>query len=175
MRVRSGRRLGAIAVAGLTLALAGGGTALGALNFETVWGTAGSGDGQLQNPQGVAVGPQGDVYVADQNNNRIDKFDANGGFILKWGSFGSNDGQLGSPTAVATDGAGNVYVADWGNYRVGKFDSNGNFIQQIGVGVFQSQPRYLTVAPNGDLYVTDNDVVRELTTSGPPVPTRGST
>jgi hypothetical protein len=148
--------------------------ALGALTLEKIWGSSGPGDGQFQVPQGVAVNGAGDVYVADQNNNRIQKFTADGVFILRWGSFGSNDGQLGSPTGVAVDGAGNVYVADWGNYRVGKFTSDGTFIQQIGVGYFQAQPRMLTIAPNGDLYVTESTRVSEFTTSGTLVRNWGS-
>src|SRR5829696_8973941 len=89
--------------------------------FITKWGNSTDGDGQLSNPQGVATDAQGNVYVADRNNNRIQKFNASGGFITKWGSAGSGDGQFISPLGVAIDSSGYVYVADSGNNRIQKF------------------------------------------------------
>jgi hypothetical protein len=59
--------------------------------------------------------------VADSGNNRIQKFDASGGFIAKWGSLGSGDGQFSNPQGMAIDAQGNVYVADSGNNRIQKF------------------------------------------------------
>jgi sugar lactone lactonase YvrE len=84
-------------------------------------GGLGSSAGQFSNPQGMAVDAQGDFYVADRNNNRIQKFNSNGVFITKWGSPGSGDGQFISPLGVAIDFSGNVYVADSGNNRIQKF------------------------------------------------------
>ena len=63
-------------------------------------------------PTGVAVDSSGNVYVADNGNNRIQKFNSNGKFITKWGSYGTADGQFSSPIGVAVDSSGNVYVAD---------------------------------------------------------------
>tara|TARA_B100000315_G_C14473003_1_gene539284 strand:+ start:945 stop:1088 length:144 start_codon:yes stop_codon:yes gene_type:complete len=42
--------------------------------FITKWGTVGTGDGQFHDPRGVAVASDGSVYVADEANNRIQKF-----------------------------------------------------------------------------------------------------
>ena len=67
--------------------------------------------GQLSNPLGVATDGSGNVYVADANNSRIQKFDASGTFLMAWGSSGA--------LGVATDGAGNVYVTE--DTRVQKF------------------------------------------------------
>ena len=83
-----------------------------AAGFITKWGSLGSGDGQFNYPNGVAIDSSGNVYVADSDNHRIQKFDSSGGFITKWGSFGSEDGQLNGPSGVAVDSSGNVYVAD---------------------------------------------------------------
>jgi len=69
----------------------------------------------------VATDGSGNVYVADEYNHRIQKFDANGAFLTAWGSQGSGDGQFQYPFGVATDGSGNVYVADEGNSRIQKF------------------------------------------------------
>ena len=81
--------------------------------FLLEFGTFGMGDGQLNAPAGVAVDSAGNVYVADQYNHRIQKFDGNGNFMTKWGMRGSGDGQFNYPAGVAVDSAGNVYVADY--------------------------------------------------------------
>ncbi len=81
------------------------------------WGTVGSGNGQLSYPTGVAVGNNGQIYVVDTDNARIQQFTATGGFVRKWGSEGASTGQFNSPHGVAA-GAGHVYVADMNNHRI---------------------------------------------------------
>jgi tripartite motif-containing protein 71 len=61
---------------------------------------------------GIAVDSNGYVYVADQENNRVQKFTSTGSFITKWGSQGSGDGQFYFPVGVAVDSNGYVYVAE---------------------------------------------------------------
>jgi DNA-binding beta-propeller fold protein YncE len=56
-------------------------------------------------PAGIAVDQHGDLYVADSGNNRIEKFDSEGKFILKWDGVGSGDGRFNcSMFAIAVDG-----------------------------------------------------------------------
>jgi tripartite motif-containing protein 71 len=50
------------------------------------WGSCGSGNGEFMWPKGVAVDASGNVYVADSENHRIQKFDSSGNFLAKWGS-----------------------------------------------------------------------------------------
>ena len=104
--------------------------------FITKWGrndlSTGTGDGEFNNPNGVAVDAAGDVYVADYGNSRIQKFTSAGTFIIKWGGSGSGDGQFINAAGVAVDSAGNVYVADTFNNRVQKFDQTGAPVANAG-------------------------------------------
>src|SRR2546425_7485623 len=52
--------------------------------FELAWGSLGSGDGQFNTPWGVAVDQVGNVYVADTDNHRVQKFTATGGHLATW-------------------------------------------------------------------------------------------
>jgi DNA-binding beta-propeller fold protein YncE len=123
------------------------------------WGASGSGDGQFSLPNDLAVGPGGIVYVADSNNNRIQKFTSDGAFLSKWGTFGIGDGQFKGAEGVAPDAAGNVYVADFGNQRVQEFTANGAFIRKWGTqgsgdGQFFS-PRGVAVDGAGNVLVLE--------------------
>jgi hypothetical protein len=94
-------------------------------------GVTGAGPDTFNQPSDVAVGANGDIFVADghgpggSTNNRIVKFDKNGKFLKTWGSRGTAPGQFNTVHSIATDAAGNVYVGDRGNKRVQVFDNNG--------------------------------------------------
>ncbi len=62
----------------------------------------------------------GNIYVADYNNHRIQVFDSDGNFVKKFGKQGSQDGQFNVPRGVAVDSNNNLYVADAGNVRIQK-------------------------------------------------------
>jgi len=89
--------------------------------FLGKWGSNGSGDGQFKWPYGVAVAPDGTVYVADTSNHRIQRFSATGGYLGQWGSYGFGDGQFDWPASVAVAPDGTVYVADTNNHRIQAF------------------------------------------------------
>lgn len=82
---------------------------------------------QLAYPRGVAIDQDGNIYVADKNNNRIQKFPpnstsaTNGVTVAGTGLDGSAANELNYPTGVAVDQAGNVYIADATNHRIQKF------------------------------------------------------
>jgi DNA-binding beta-propeller fold protein YncE len=84
------------------------------------WGEHGSGPGEFNEPQGIAIDHNGHVYVVDTGNSRIQKFTANGTFLTKWGSQGVGDGQFNRPIGVAVDrSSDDVYVAE--RNRIQKF------------------------------------------------------
>ena len=133
------------------------------------WGSFGSADGEFNSPKGIAVSQNGNVYVTDCGNQRIQKFSAVGTFMTKWGSEGNGDGQFRFDTqelssfteqgAIAVDTSGNVYVADTLNHRVQKFTPDGQFITKwgkegIGDGEF-FRLSGIEVGEDGNVYVMD--------------------
>jgi DNA-binding beta-propeller fold protein YncE len=80
----------------------------------------GAGNGQFNRPQGIAVDRNGNVFVADTGQDRIQKFTSTGTFLATWGSTGTQNGQFDIPFGVAVDGDGNVFVGDFNN-RIQKF------------------------------------------------------
>ena len=128
---------------------------------ESVWSLTGD-PNPFNNPDGIAVDAQGNLYVMDSGNTRIQKFDSDGQFIMMWGSKGNDDGQFDcSPLfcMLAVDGLGNVYVTDVHNSRIQKFDSNGNFLMKWGsYGSEDGQSKTLfgiAVDRQGNVYVGD--------------------
>ena len=86
----------------------------------------------------------GNVFVAEQNNDRVQKFDGNGMFLTKWGSLGSGDGQFTDPRSVAVDASGNVFVAEFSGNRVQKFTNTGTFLLSFGWGVADGMAAFET-------------------------------
>jgi len=123
-------------------------------------GLSGIGDGQLDFPQSLAVDAEGDVYVADGGNSRIEKFDSHGTFLTTWGEFGTAAGEIKDPLGgIVVDAAGNVYVSEFSNHRIQKFDSNGIFLTKWGtVGPADGQfvrPYGVAADASGYIYVGD--------------------
>lgn len=103
-----------------------------ALGYISKIGASGTGDGQFASPRDVAIDSQGNIYVADRENHRIQKFDSSGTYITQWGSFGTGNGQFKYPRGIAIDSSDNIYVADCDNYRIQKFTSAGVYVTKWG-------------------------------------------
>src|SRR5262245_53295912 len=85
----------------------------------------GDGPDRFNKPTDVAIGPAGEVYVADgYGNSRVVKFSKEGQFLKEWGRKGSGAGEFNLPHAIRTDGKGRVYVGDRENKRVQVFDAD---------------------------------------------------
>lgn len=129
--------------------------------YASSFGSSGSGDGQLKSPGDVAVDGQGNLWVVDKTNNRIQKFDSTGKFLMKFGSLGSGDGQFNRPTAIALVANGDLLVTDAGNGRVQRFSSAGVFLSKFGAkgtgnGQFNgSGPEGIAVDSAGNIWVSD--------------------
>jgi predicted membrane-bound mannosyltransferase/DNA-binding beta-propeller fold protein YncE len=142
------------------------------LTARLVFGSQGSGSGQFERSNGIEIGPDGYVYVADTGNHRVQKFTAEGEFVAAWGRNSVIEAETGSPqgfnepwdVAVAPDGS--VFVADTWNHRIQKLDGLGQpvfawgLFGQYGVGDAGGQsafygPRGIAVGPDGRVYVSD--------------------
>jgi len=134
------------------------------MNFVTKWGGYGSVNGYFNNPRDIAIDINGNIYIVDSSNNRIQKFDSDGNFITKWGSYGSGNGQFNSPFGITIDSNDNIYITDKGDFRIQKFDSSGNYITEwgsygTGEGEFDN-PTGIACDSDDNVYVGEFDNYR---------------
>lgn len=108
----------------------------------------------LNGPADVAIGPNGDIFVADgeSTNTRIVKYARDGKFLKFWGSKGSEPGHLLIPHSIFMDSRGRLLVANRGNKRIEIFDQEGALLGKISSGI---TPYGLFVTRDGTIYVAD--------------------
>ncbi len=120
-------------------------------------GVSGNGNDTFDRPTGVAIAPNGDVFVSDghlpnaNNNGRVMKFTKDGKFIKSWGKRGSAPGDFDEPHDLFIGGSQNrLYVADRRNQRIQVFDLEGNVLavwKQFG------EPSSVFVGKDDTIYV----------------------
>ncbi len=112
--------------------------------YLSQWGSAGTDQSQFTHPQDVAIDSSGNVYVADFGNNRVEKFDPSGNFLLAKGCanaatqacpFSSANGQFDNPWGVAVGSTGNLFVTDQHNDRVEVFGDTTQPIPEYPLGL----------------------------------------
>ncbi len=138
-----------------------------ALQPISTWGIQGSAPGQFNAPRGLAVAPDGSVYVADSRNHRIQHLDENGNVLQSWGTFAdilrgeAPPGTFNEPWDVAIGPDGSIYVADTWNHRIQKFTAEGQFVTMWGyfgqaeTGEAFWGPRSVVVSPDNRVFVSD--------------------
>ena len=94
--------------------------------------------GNFSKPTNVAVDKDGDVYVSDTWNDRIEEFDADGTLIRTWGKNGDGPGEFARPKGIAIDPDGHVWVADAMLNRIQVFTPEGRYL--LGFGGFGMLP-----------------------------------
>jgi len=128
----------------------------------------GEGPGEYREPRGIAVDVNGNVYVADFRNARIQRFGPDGLFIGMWGEEGDLPGQFKDPCDVKADAKGGIWVADTFNHRIQSFVADGTFVASYEGGLFA--PRGIAVDGRGRVWVSDtgNGAVKLFTAPGDP-------
>ena len=144
------------------------------LNHEYIAdiGRFGMGDGQFVWPMAIALDSDENIYVSDENQNRITVMDKDGQFLNKWGESGSDEGQLKGPAGLVVGSDNNVLVVDSQNHRVQKFTKDGVYVSGWGAegsnpGQF-NKPWGICTDGEGNVYVADwkNDRVQKFSADG---------
>lgn len=130
-------------------------------------GSQGIGDGQFEEPTGIAVDSSDNVFVSDTINDRIQEFDSSGALVRIIGTSGTGNGQLKLPGGLAIDAAGNLWVADFGNHRIQEFTANGSFVQHFGGTPQMQSPVDLDFDSSGNVWIADQtNLILQYTSSG---------
>jgi hypothetical protein len=129
--------------------------------FVRTIGSYGGEDGKFNGPRGITV-DGGYLYVADDFNDRIQKFTVGGAYVTKWGgTHGSGDGAFIDPYDVAIGAVNDfAYVADKGNHRIQFFTSSGGYQNKWGAYPNPSAPASLASDANGNIYVVESGANR---------------
>lgn len=120
-------------------------------------GEPGGAPGQLLQPVDVALDREGNVYVADASNSRVEKYAPDGTHLLTIGEKGTQSGQFTSPRVVTVDDAGRVYVGMGDDFLVQRFGPNGDYLDSLGKSYAdESMWRVAGLATDegGNLYVS---------------------
>jgi len=123
--------------------------------YARQWGSFGGPSG----PNGLALDPSGNVYVADAQNYAVVKMTKNGTFVAIWGSYGPGRGQFRDPLGIAVDSNGNLFVTDSANNNVTKFSSTGTILGSwngngTSNGLLRA-PQGIAVNASGYVYIVD--------------------
>jgi len=130
------------------------------------------GAGVVTHPIGVAIAPNGDIYVVSQNTQRVERFSRAGTHVGGWGGTGSGPGQFQLPWGIACAPDGSLYVVDAALSRVKHFSAAGVYLGEFGTpGAGNGQldsPRGVAVDAAGNVYVVDtsNQRVQKFSAAG---------
>ena len=123
-------------------------------------GREGGGAGEFTYLTDVAFDASGNMYVSEHGReDRVQKFDPAGEFLLAWGKAGEAAGEFHRPQALAVNDDDMVYVADAANHRVQVFAADGQFVREFGSAGDASgellYPYDLAIGPGGVIFVCE--------------------
>jgi uncharacterized protein (TIGR03663 family) len=153
------------------------------LSPDVTIGETGTLSGQFSKPRGLAVAPDGSIYVADSMNHRIQHLSPSGEVLGMWGEFAAGEqgqtpgGTFNEPWGVSVAPDGTIYVADTWNHRIQHFTAEGEFLDTFGhYGQAESPdafwgPRDAAIDSQGRLFVADtgNKRIVVFDSSGQPM------
>lgn len=118
----------------------------------TAWGELGKGPGQFDLPHSIVIDAKNQVYVADRQNRRVQIFDRDGTYLREW-KF------AGLPCGFFLGRDGQMYLTSGFSGEILRLDANGKALAGTGqqgkaLGEF-GEAHYMTIAPNGDIFVAD--------------------
>ena len=125
----------------------------------SIFGSEGSGDGQLDHPRGICIDPYGKIYVSECGNNRISVFNADESFDRHITV------NLSNPWGLAFDSSGNLYVANHNSHNIAIFDPKGeakgnpyeheNIKNPAGMAIDPEGYMYINTYSSGNMFVLD--------------------
>lgn len=143
------------------------------LRFVAKWGGFGEvpnggerNAGLFYGPRSIAIDPEGNLFITDTGNKRVQKFAPDGRSLGVYGTSGRDKTQFAEPVGIAIAPNGEFVVADTWNRRVQRFDANFQYLGEFPVlgwagNGLQNKP-YIAVSPEGDILLTDPDSNRLL-------------
>ncbi len=121
------------------------------------FGTKGSAKGAFNYPNGIAVDKDGQIYVADSSNARVQAFENKGKYLFSFRA--GSDIEITHPVGINAKRSGEILVVESFGHEVQVFDDNGNFLYVFGeMGIGDGNlmyPQGIAVAPDGRVFVAD--------------------
>jgi len=117
-------------------------------------------DAEFEQPTGLALNNQGELFVVDTRRHQVMKFNQAGDFISVIGRRGVGEGEFNFPTMLSINKNNQLLVTDSLNFRVQVFNQHGKFVRQIGklgsATGYQLRPKGIATDQAGNIYVVDS-------------------
>lgn len=125
-------------------------------NLVNYWGGYGRGKGEFNNPLGITIDNEENIYIANNSNHRIQKFNQQGDFLFEWGRKSETPGNFVYPRGI-TYNDDKIYVSESGIPRVQVFNKNGKYLGKIKTETKTpfNRPTGIAFDKNGHVYIVN--------------------